>query len=69
MYIVTRLDVPGKLSFDQYRKLPIGSEVIVWDRAPLDFLDKDVMFTVARERQYKIRKVNRHWSREFMKQA
>ena len=69
MHLVTRLDVPEKLSFDQYRKLPVGSEVIIWDRAPMEFIEKDAMFIVARERQYKIRKVNRHWSREFMKQG
>jgi hypothetical protein len=67
MNLVTRIDIPEKLSFDQYRKLPHGSEVVIWDRPPLEFLDKDAMFTVAQERNYKLRKVNRHWVREFMK--
>jgi hypothetical protein len=67
MFLVTRLEAPGKLTLDQYRKLPVGSEVILWEKAPHDFLNKDIMFTVARERQYKLRSVPRHWTREMMK--
>lgn len=67
MNLVTRLTAPGKLSLEQYLKLPVGSEIILWDKAPLEFLDKDLMFRVARERQYTIRKVERHPIREFFK--
>jgi hypothetical protein len=67
MNLVTRLDVPERITLEQYRKLPVGSEVIIWSTAPLEFLDKEVMFTIARERQYKLRSVPRHWTREMMK--
>jgi hypothetical protein len=67
MHLVTRLDAPTKLTLKQYRSLPVGSEIIVWDKAPLDFLDKDVMFNIARERQYTIRRVDRHPLRDYFK--
>ena len=65
--LVTRLDAPGKLTLKEYKTLPVGSEVIIWDKAPLDFLEKDVIFTVARERQYKLRRVERHSLRDHMR--
>jgi hypothetical protein len=68
MNLVSRLNVPDKLSLERYLKLPVGSEIILLDKAPLEFLEKDLMFRVARERQYTIRKVDRHPIREFFKE-
>lgn len=65
--LVTRLEAPGKLTLEQYRKLPVGAEIVVWDRAPIEFMDKDIWLTIARERQYKIRRVPRHWVHEYMR--
>jgi hypothetical protein len=67
IFLVTRLEAPGKLSLKEYKTLPVGSEVFVWDKWPLDFMDKDIALTVARERQYKIRRVDRHPLRDHMK--
>ena len=67
MNLVTRLDIIGKLTLKQYLTLPVGSEVILWDKWPLDFMEKDIALTVARERQYKIRRVDRHPLRDHMR--
>ena len=67
MNLVTRLDITGKLTLKQYLTLPVGSEVILWDKWPLDFMEKDIALITARERQYKIRRVDRHPIQEFIK--
>ncbi len=67
MNLVTRLDITGKLTLKQYLTLPVGSEVILWDKWPLDFMEKDIALITARERQYKIRRVDRHPLRDYMR--
>ena len=67
MNLVTRLDITGKLTLKQYLTLPVGSEIILWDKWPLDFMEKDIALITARERQYKIRRVDRHPLRDHMR--
>ena len=67
IFLVTRLEAPGKLTLKEYKNLPVGSDVYVWDKWPLDFMDKDIALTVARERQYKIRRIDRHSLRDHMR--
>jgi hypothetical protein len=67
IFLVTRLEAPGKLTLKEYKTLPVGSEVYIWHQAPHEFLDKDVMFVVARERQYKLRRIDRNSLRDHMR--
>jgi hypothetical protein len=67
MHVISRENIPGKLSLQAYLRLPAGSEVILHNAPPLEFLDKDVLFVTAREKGFVLRKVNSHPIREFFK--
>lgn len=68
MNVVTRYEVDGKLTLQEYMNLPFGSEVVVYGPPPHNFLEGDLIYRVGHDRGYTMRKINPHPIREFFRQ-
>jgi hypothetical protein len=65
--LVTREDIKNKLTLKKYMELPKGSEIIIFGPAPHEFLKDNIIYNVASEKFYSLKKINPHPLREFFR--